>query len=65
MTVRQRPLMTSQELSEFIGYSVKTLANWRSQAIGPKYVKPGGRVRYRLSDVEKWLISREHGREAA
>jgi predicted DNA-binding transcriptional regulator AlpA len=57
--------MTSQELSEFIGVAVKTLANWRSQAVGPKYVKPGGRVRYRLSDVEQWLISREYGSEAA
>jgi predicted DNA-binding transcriptional regulator AlpA len=57
--------MSTQELSEFIGVAVKTLANWRSQAIGPKYVKPGGRVRYRRSDVEKWLASREYGSEAA
>lgn len=65
MTIRQQPLMSSQELSESIGVAVKTLANWRSQATGPKYVKAGGRVRYRLSDVESWLTSREQGSEAA
>lgn len=31
--------------------SLKTLANWRSLALGPPYVKMGGRVLYRVADV--------------
>jgi len=38
--------------------SVRTLANWRSVGKGPRYVKIGGRVRYRLSDVEAYEKAR-------
>lgn len=31
-----------------------TLATWRSRGHGPKFVKVGGRVLYRLSDVVAW-----------
>ncbi|WP_211232363.1 helix-turn-helix transcriptional regulator [Pseudomonas cremoricolorata] len=34
--------------------SVRTLANWRSQGTGPKFVKLGGRIVYRLEDVIEW-----------
>lgn len=31
-----------------------TLATWRSRGNGPKFVKIGGRVLYRLADVIAW-----------
>ncbi|GJE46131.1 helix-turn-helix transcriptional regulator [Methylobacterium soli] len=34
--------------------SVRTLANWRSQSIGPRYVKYGGRIGYKEKDVLEW-----------
>ena len=53
----REPLATPSELAEHIGRSVGTLANWRSQGRGPDYISngPGSPVRYRWSDVEKWL----------
>jgi hypothetical protein len=36
----------------------RTLANWRSRGLGPKFAKIGGRVLYRLADVEAWEDSR-------
>lgn len=38
--------------------SVRTLANWRSQSSGPKYVKIGGRIVYKIEDVVAWENSR-------
>lgn len=38
--------------------SKSTLANWRSNREGPPYVKIGGRVMYKLADVETWERSR-------
>jgi hypothetical protein len=44
---------------------VKTLRNWRSQSrrlkrqIGPKFVKLGGRVGYRLSSLRQYLLLNE------
>jgi hypothetical protein len=51
-------LLTPGDLSTRLAVGVATLANWRTQGIGPAYLKttPGqqGRVRYWLSDVRKW-----------
>ena len=37
--------------------SVHTLRSWRTQHRGPKFIKVGSMVRYRLSDVETFLNS--------
>lgn len=34
--------------------SAATLATWRSRGNGPPYVKVGGKVLYRVTDVESW-----------
>ena len=33
----------------------ETLKKWRQRGKGPKYLKVGGRVRYRLSDLTTFL----------
>ena len=53
--------------AEVLLVSVKTLANWRSQRIGPPYLKINGTVRYSRKAVEKWLAAqpRFEGGDAA
>lgn len=34
--------------------TVRTLANWRSQGIGPPFVKVGGRILYRSKILAEW-----------
>ena len=50
--------LTTEELATRWKMSPQTLENWRSQGIGPKYIKLGvaksSLVIYRLSDIEKW-----------
>jgi len=41
--------------------SKRTLANWRHNGEGPKYVKIGGRILYRLSAVTAWEEKRTRG----
>ena len=41
--------------------STRTLANWRSQATGPKYIKIGGRIVYPVEVVEEWERKRTVG----
>lgn len=38
--------------------SPRTLANWRSQRIGPAFVKIGGRVLYAVEAVLRWESGR-------
>lgn len=40
--------------------SHRTLEAWRHQQRGPLYVRIGGRVRYRLSDIESFEASQLH-----
>lgn len=49
-------LLTPLEVSERYRnkIKVKTLANWRSNGEGPKYVKIGGAVLYPVDELEQW-----------
>ena len=40
--------------------SPRTLEQWRWQGRGPKYLKIGGRVVYRLSDIEAFEAASLH-----
>ncbi len=41
-----------------LGVSVRTLERWRWLGMGPRFMKVGGRVRYRLADIEAFEQSR-------
>lgn len=48
-------LTVEQLVSRWLGQVTKaTLATWRSRGNGPAFVKVGGRVLYRVTDVEAY-----------
>lgn len=38
-----------------LGVPEKTLAQWRYLGKGPRFIKVGRFIRYRIRDVERWL----------
>ena len=46
--------LTPSELASRWGLNVGTLANMRCGGLGPRYLKLGGRVAYRLIDIEAY-----------
>jgi predicted DNA-binding transcriptional regulator AlpA len=50
-------LLTESEVAGLLRLSVKTLRNWRFSGFGPRHLKMGRLVRYRLGDVKAWLAS--------
>ncbi|MGE0190135.1 MAG: helix-turn-helix transcriptional regulator [Steroidobacteraceae bacterium] len=50
--------ITQVALSARLGVSCRTLERWRWTGVGPRFIKIGGRVRYRLCDVEAYEHSR-------
>lgn len=59
------PLMSIEELSEYLHVPVRTLYDWRLSGKGPCAVHVGRQLRYFESDVHAWLASqreREPGR---
>lgn len=48
-------LLTEREAADLLGQSPRTLQQWRWRHIGPDYVKNGRSVRYRSSDIQKFI----------
>jgi Helix-turn-helix domain len=53
--------LTPREVSERYGEQVttRTLSNWRWAGKGPEFFKIGGKILYKLSDLERWENSRK------
>lgn len=46
--------MNQRQLANRWGVSEATLERWRSEGIGPRYLKLQGRVMYREKDIEAY-----------
>jgi excisionase family DNA binding protein len=51
------PLLSIEELSEYLHVPVKTLYDWRLAGRGPRAVHVGRQLRFFVSDVHDWLTS--------
>jgi predicted DNA-binding transcriptional regulator AlpA len=60
-TSLSRYLRTS-EAAHFVGLSIRTLEKHRTYGTGPRYSKLGGRVLYKLEDLQTWV---ERGAKAS
>lgn len=60
------PNLSPANLAERYGLPLETVYGWNKTRSGPKYLKIGRHVRYRLSDVIAWEKTRiaERGRVA-
>lgn len=53
-------LLTESQAGSVLKLSNRTLQAWRVRGCGPKFVKVGRSVRYRFSDLEKYLNENAH-----
>jgi predicted DNA-binding transcriptional regulator AlpA len=59
---QNKSLLTPKEAAAFLGIPEGTLAQWRSQRRGPRYIKLEERlVRYRVPDLEEYLSQHSVG----
>lgn len=47
--------LRTPEAARFLGLSGRTLEKHRTYGTGPRYAKLGGRVVYRLEDLQAWV----------
>jgi hypothetical protein len=60
--------LTQEEVAQRFRISVATIERWRSESIGPMYLKLCGKIRYRLQDIlayEQDCLRRGTGQRAA
>lgn len=60
-----RDYLTKDEAAAALGIHPFTLKRWRMRGYGPQGVKVGGRLRYRMSDIQSWLASLGNGHAKA
>lgn len=48
-------LMPPKIAAQYLGYSVRALEEWRRKGTGPRFIRTGRGIRYRLAEVEAWL----------
>jgi predicted DNA-binding transcriptional regulator AlpA len=51
-------LLTQREAALALRLSERTLERSRVTGLGPRFVKAGRRILYRLEDIEAWITSR-------
>lgn len=52
--VERRPLMSTEDLAQYLNVPVATIYKWRHQRKGPPGAKIGREVRYDPDGVDKW-----------
>ena len=55
MTEPMEPLLTLDDLAEYLQIPKRTIYAWRYRREGPTAIRVGGHLRYRQSDVVDWL----------
>ncbi|WP_433699269.1 helix-turn-helix transcriptional regulator [Nocardiopsis sp. CA-288880] len=59
------PILNTRQLAERWGCGEQTLVNQRYRGAGPRWIKLGRLVRYRLADIEAYEESQAQGGAAA
>jgi excisionase family DNA binding protein len=54
-------LLTARELADMLGVSTETVLRWWRRGELPGIKLPGGAVRFRQSDIDRWLEQRARG----
>ncbi len=66
MATSESVLLTRVQAAKFLALKPQTLAAWAVDGrYNLRFVKVGRSARYRISDLEEWLRSREVGAAAA
>jgi len=55
MTWQPEPLLTVDQVAQWLGKPKNTLYAWHSRGKGPRAIRVGNTLRYRRSEVERWL----------
>ncbi|MGS2640248.1 helix-turn-helix transcriptional regulator [Streptosporangium sp. G12] len=62
--MESRQLGKPPEVAAYLQVPEKTLTQWRYLGTGPRWSKVGRHIRYRWSDIEKWLDQQAARRSA-
>ncbi len=56
-----KEFLKTREAAEYVNVKQQTLAKWRMDARHLPFIRVGGQIRYRKSDLDRYLESRTVG----
>ncbi len=59
------PLLSPEQLADYLGVPIKTVYRWREHREGPAGFRVGRHLRYRQRDVDAWIGERLAAERAA
>ncbi|TDE14927.1 helix-turn-helix transcriptional regulator [Jiangella asiatica] len=59
------PVLTMSELAAHLGVPVQTIHDHRHRGRGPRGIRVGRELRFRLSEIQAWLTELEEHDDAA
>ncbi len=57
------PLLSAQDLAQFLHVPIATIYAWRYRRQGPPGFRVGRHLRYRQSDLERWITKQLDGEQ--
>lgn len=54
-------LLTTREAARVLGMAEITLRKWRIHGTGPRFIRCGANIRYRITELDSWLTARTAG----
>lgn len=49
--------LTTAETANYLGVRADTVAYWRMRGNGPPFLRIGGRINYRIDDLDAWIAA--------
>ena len=59
-TIVSDPLLSPPQLAELISCKLRTLEFWRNNGKGPRFIRVGKSIRYRVSSVDSWITQQSN-----
>ena len=56
-----RPYWTEAEVTQYLPIKRITLRHWRLKGEGPPYYKLGGRIAYKVTELDTWIEANKVG----
>jgi excisionase family DNA binding protein len=54
-----QPLLTTQQVADYLGVPVATIYRWRYVGTGPPAIRVGVHLRFAEQDLEAWLAEQK------
>lgn len=59
------PFLSPEQAAFYLGLTTRTLQEYRSNGIGPRFRRHGRYIRYHIDDIDAWALrGREGGHDA-